>query len=83
MKQNNSSVVTMTVGDNGHNQRVRKTFNCCRTLISDLTVGQVVNVRFRDEFTVTDFRRYKLINKFYRDEFNERRGLYTGVFEKL
>ena len=77
-------LLKITVGDNSHMWRRRPCFNTTRpTLLQDMEVGTEVMVRFKDDRGFTKYRRYRLDDKFFRDEYDAKRCSYTGTFSRV
>ena len=78
-----NKMIKLTVGDMSGSTRHGKTAIVVRQSIASIEVGEIVMMRFKDEFHVTPWRKYKLSSKYFRDEFDRARGRFTGVFTRL
>ena len=70
----------LTVGDNSGVQRCGNRCTVVRTSLAEIEVGEKVMIRFKDEFSVTKWRCYRLASKGFKDEWDKSRGRYTGEF---
>ena len=70
----------LTVGDNSGTARCGNRCAVTRTSLAEIEEGEKVLIRFKDEFKVTDYRCYRLAEKYFRDLYDKMRGRYTGVF---
>lgn len=76
-------VKRLTVCDNSGCNRAGKTCTVVRESLASIEIGEIVDIRFKDEFTTTTYRPYELKEKYFRDNFDAQRGRYTCVFHLL
>ena len=70
----------LTVGDTSGLSRNEETCTVRRRTIEDIEVGEVVAIRFKDEFVLSPYRMYRLERKYYKDSWDENAGYWTGDF---
>lgn len=73
----------LTVGDNSGTARWGYKFAARRASIAEIEEGEKVLVRFKDDFRVTDYKCYRLDEKYFRDDFDRMCKRYTGVFVRV
>ena len=73
----------LTVGDMSGCNRAKERCTVVRESIADIAELEPVEIRFKDEFHTTPYRLYYLEKKYFRDEFDAKRGRYTGVFVRV
>lgn len=80
---NSKDMKKLTVGDMSGLNRSGERCTVVRESIADIADGEVVKIRFKGEFNVTPWRLYKLEEKHFRDDFDRKRGRYTGKFVRV
>lgn len=73
----------LTVGDNSGLEREHDECHVIRTSVADIEVGERVAIRFKDDFSMTPYRTYELVEKHFRDEWDEKRGRYAATFRRV
>ena len=73
----------LTVGDMSGTSRYGESCTVVRNSLAEIAEGEVVKIRFKDEFHMTEYRYYRLDKKYFRDEYDTERGRYTGVFSRV
>ena len=76
-------MVKMTVGDNSGTARSGDTCVVVRQSLAGIAVGEEVQIRFKDELRVTPYRRYRLENADFRDDYDRQRGRIRGTFRRV
>ena len=76
----NQNMKKLTVGDNSGLEREGDECHVVRTSVADIEVGERVAIRFKDDFSMTPYRVYELVEKHFRDEWDEKRGRYAATF---
>ena len=79
---NDKDIPKLTVGDNSGTQRSGPECRIVRASLAPLNPGDRALIRFKDEFSVTPFREYELVRKFFRDKWDEKTGKWCGVFRR-
>ena len=69
----------LTIGDNSGLNRKGKRCKVVRCL-DGIEVGEVVSIRFKDEFETTPWRLYRLEEKHFPSKYDEDRRRHTGTF---
>ena len=69
----------LTVGDNGHMNR-GPVVVVQRKSLGEIEPGEEVEIRFRDDFETTGYRRYRLQERHFGDSWDESVGRWTGTF---
>lgn len=54
-----------------------------RPTLKDIPVGETVLVRFKDEIETTLYEPFRLVERFFKDDFDRDREKYCGVFERV
>ena len=70
----------LTVGDNSGLMRDEERCVVRRRTISEIALGETVEIRFKDEFSATPYERYRLDRIYFADKWDEQTGYYTGEF---
>ena len=73
----------LTVGDMSGCNRSGEKCVVIRNSLAEIVEGEVVKIRFKDEFRVTGYMYYRLVEKYFRDMYDKMRGRYTGVFARV
>ena len=71
----------LTVGDNSGCNRKGELFKVMRCL-DGIEVGETVLIRFKDEFGMTSWSKYRLQEKHFPTKYDENRRRHTGTFVK-
>ena len=79
----NQDMKKLTVGDNSGLEREGDECHVVRTSVADIEVGERVAIRFKDDFSMTPYRVYELVEKHFRDEWDESRGRYAATFRRV
>lgn len=72
----------LTIGDNSGLNRKGERCKVVRCL-DGIEVGEVVSIRFKDEFETTPWRLYRLEEKHFPSKYDEDRRRHTGTFVRI
>lgn len=70
----------LTVGDNGGVDRRGDRCHVVRTTIADIAIGERVAIRFKDDYGLTPYRTYELVERHFKDEWDASHGRYSATF---
>lgn len=73
----------LTVGDTSCLHQKEDVVVVRRRTLADIEVGEVVAVRFKDDFCLTPYKFYRLERKFFNDAWDEQSGYLTGKFRRV
>ncbi len=76
----NKDMKKLTVGDNSGLERRGDKCVVRRKTIADIEEGEEVAIRFKDDFSLSPYRTYRLERKYFNDSWDEQSGYLTGEF---
>ena len=73
----------LTVGDTSNLVKDEDVCVVRRKTLADMEVGEEVAIRFKDEFSLSPYRTYRLEEKYVKDEWDESQGYWTCKFRRV
>lgn len=76
----NQDMKKLTVGDNSGLERKGDECHVVRTTIADIAIGERVAIRFKDDYGLTPYRVYELVERHFKDEWDAAHSKYSATF---